>query len=345
MDDQQRLADLEREVAELRRRPRRGLWRTRWAAIGAAVAVTVGGGTALRFAVAAPGDTTPTSFFPLPPTRILDTRPLPQNVGGFVGPLGQQDTHTFQVAGVAGVPVNATAVVMNVTVDHTTWSSFLTVFPAGGTMPTASNLNWKAGTTIPNLVTVKLGADGQVSIYNLSGSTDVIADVAGYYAPANDKFISLDVFPNIGSATFGVGYGPFSGLAFADGVAQADDFHFVLPPDYTPGGAIVATMTWHTVATSCSVFWRANYASVSRAGQTHITGDTATSGMTDPQPDTAGTTANMVQSASFTLTSPRDTVPLQPGDSYTFGVYRDGTSGLDTCTATALMDSMVIRYE
>jgi hypothetical protein len=347
MQDQQRLADLEREVAELRRQqPRRGLWRTRWAAIGAAVAVTVGAGTALRMAVAAPGDTTPTSFFPLPPTRILDTRPAPLNVGGFIGPLGQQSTRTIQVAGVAGVPLNASAVVMNVTVDRTSLSSFLTVYPAGGQRPVVSNLNWKAaGTTIPNLVTVKLGTNGQVSIYNNTGSTDVIADVAGYYAPANDKFISLDIFPNIGSAGFGVGYGPFSGLTFADGAAQADDFHFVLPPDYTSGGAIVATMTWHTVATSCSVYWRANYASVSRPGQVHITGDTATSGMTDPTPNTAGTTANLVQSASFTLTSPNDTVALQPGDSYTFGLYRDGASGLDTCTATALMDSMVIRYE
>jgi hypothetical protein len=72
-------------------------------------------------------------------------------------------------------------VVLNVTVTNTTAASFLTVYPSDAPRPTASDLNWTAGLTVPNLVVVKLGADGKIALYNLAGSTDVIADVVGWY--------------------------------------------------------------------------------------------------------------------------------------------------------------------
>ena len=342
MYQERRLADLESKVRQLSRRPTG--WRSRWAAVGAAVAVTLGGGTVLHFALAAPGDVVAGSFVPISPTRILDTRPAPQNVGGFVGPLGTGETHTFQVTGVAGIPSNASAVMMNVTVDKPTGSSFLTVFPAGSPQPTASNLNWVANTTIPNLVTVKIGAGGQVSIFNLNAKVQVIADVAGYFVPGNDKFISLDIFGTdaSGGAVFGTGRAELAGLRFADEATNTASFHFVLPPDYTPGAAIVGSFTWHTAATSCAVAWRTNWVSVSRAGQVHVLGTNAFTGMSDPAPGTAGPTPNLVQTATFTLTSPVPSFTLQPGDSYTFSVYR--ALG-DTCAMYAAIDSMVIRYE
>ncbi len=347
MEHDQRLADLEIKVRELSRSQTRTGWRSRWAAMGAAVAVTLGGGTVLHYVAAAPGDVVTSSFVPVSPTRILDTRPAPFNVGGFVGPLGGSvKTHTFQVTGVAGVPSNATAVVMNVTVDKTTAPSYLTVFPAGSTPPTASNLNFVANTTIPNLVTVKIGVGGQVSVYNNSGNVQVIADVAGYYVPGNDKFISLDIFSTeAGNAVFIPGRNEQAGLRFADGSAQTSTFHLVLPPDYTPGGAIVGSFTWHTSAISCGVSWRANFVSVSRTGQVHIAGTTPASGLSDPAPIAAGATPNLVQTATFTLGSPLASVTLQPGDSYTFGLYRDGIAGADSCASFAAIDSMVIRYE
>ena len=64
------------------------------------------------------------------------------------------------VGGVSGIPADADAVVLNVTVTDTTGGSFLTLWPAGQTKPTASNLNWTPGLTIPNAVTVKLGTGG-----------------------------------------------------------------------------------------------------------------------------------------------------------------------------------------
>ena len=68
------------------------------------------------------------------------------------------------VGGLAGVPADADAVVLNVTVTDTTASSYLSIWPAGQAQPTASSLNWTPGRTIPNAVTVKLGAGGKISI-------------------------------------------------------------------------------------------------------------------------------------------------------------------------------------
>jgi hypothetical protein len=66
--------------------------------------------------------------------------------------------------------------------------------------------------------------------------------------------------------------------------------------------------------------------------------------MTDTGTLVTGGTANVVQSGTFTLTSPLASFVLQPGDSYTFGLFRSGGAGSDTCTQAALIDSMVISY-
>jgi hypothetical protein len=125
----------------------------------------------------------------LAPTRILDTR---NGTGGVSGPLagGEANTLTFKVSGRGGVPsTGATAVVLNTTVTQPTASSFLTLYPADApARPTASNLNFVAGQTVPNLVTVKLSATGYIKIYNHLGSTHVILDVAGWYGATGQFF-------------------------------------------------------------------------------------------------------------------------------------------------------------
>jgi hypothetical protein len=70
---------------------------------------------------------------------------------------------------------------LNVTAVGPTASSYLTVWPTGVTQPLASNLNFVAGETVANLVVVPLGSSGQVSIFNGSGSTNVVVDVAGWF--------------------------------------------------------------------------------------------------------------------------------------------------------------------
>ena len=77
-------------------------------------------------------------------------------------------------SGVSGVVLNVTAVASA--------GGFLTVYPADVGVPNASNVNFTAGQVVPNLVAVKLSGAGVVAIRNGSpGSTNVIADVAGYF--------------------------------------------------------------------------------------------------------------------------------------------------------------------
>lgn len=124
---------------------------------------------------------TGSTYFAENPQRILDSR-NGTGTGGAIGQLGQGNTLDVQVTGVGGVPANATAVALNVTVaDSPGPDSFLTVYPAGTTRPLASNLNFVAGQTIPNLVIAKIGTNGKVTLYNNLGSTVVIADVQGYF--------------------------------------------------------------------------------------------------------------------------------------------------------------------
>ena len=60
----------------------------------------------------------------------------------------------------------------------------MTAYPAGDTLPLASNLNpERAGQNIPNLVTVPIGTDGQIAVYTLT-QADIIVDAFGYYTPA-----------------------------------------------------------------------------------------------------------------------------------------------------------------
>ena len=128
-------------------------------------------------------------FTAVTPTRVLDSR---NGTGGYPTPWGAGQTRPLTVTGTAGIPPGATAVVMNVTVTNPSKSSWLRVSPTGTPPPLASNLNFVAGQTIPNLVTVKVGAGGKVDITNLTGHTDVIADIVGYFTPTTGSgFVPL----------------------------------------------------------------------------------------------------------------------------------------------------------
>jgi hypothetical protein len=125
-------------------------------------------------------------YNPVSPTRLCDTRsgqPDPGCPGATT--LGPGGTLTVQAEGVVGVPsTGVSAVVVNVTVTNTTSQSYLAAYPAGEYPPNSSNLNWPAGRTIANLVTVGLSSTGAFSVYNHSGSVDVVIDLAGYFAAA-----------------------------------------------------------------------------------------------------------------------------------------------------------------
>ena len=150
----------------------------RWRFLAAVMGVTAlaGGGVLL----AASSDPAPAlAFHSVPQTRVLDTRPATQ-VGTRSTPLGLAGTLDLVIP---GLPDDATAVNLNVTVVDGTEGSFLTVYPSLDARPTASTINWDAAGAVANTATVVIHSDHSVRIFNLKGTVNVVVDLLGYFAP------------------------------------------------------------------------------------------------------------------------------------------------------------------
>lgn len=121
------------------------------------------------------GDITePGEYFPLTPARVLDTRTTTRLVGGT--PI------EVTVTGANGVPANGvTAVTMNATVTGASGLGYLSAYSCDMPRPNVSNVNYLAGETIADLVTVKVPTNGKVCLYS-HADADVILDVNGYFS-------------------------------------------------------------------------------------------------------------------------------------------------------------------
>ncbi|WP_405959051.1 PKD domain-containing protein [Streptomyces sp. NBC_00868] len=113
-------------------------------------------------------------FTPLPPTRLLDTR----TTGA---PLAESVFFTVKVAGLAGIPADATAVALNLTSTGATSNSHVVVYPDPAHQAATSNLNPEPGKDKSNQVIVPVGPQGTVALNINTGSTHVILDAVGYY--------------------------------------------------------------------------------------------------------------------------------------------------------------------
>ena len=142
-------------------------------------------------ALAAAGLTAGQSLYvPLDPVRVLDTR---SGLGVAPGRVGPGQVRDLLVADGLRVPSSATAVVINVTATQPTGSSDVRVYPTpagAAAVPTVSNLNVVAGTTVANLVTVRVGAGGRVRLRNASGELHLIGDLAGYFTSAGGSSLA-----------------------------------------------------------------------------------------------------------------------------------------------------------
>lgn len=120
------------------------------------------------------------AYTPVAPARLVDSR---SGTGTTRGPFGAGESRDVQVAGVAGVPAGATAVVLSLTgTGATATQTFVNAFPGGTSLPATSDLNLLRGETRANLAVVPLSADGRMTLYNQAGTTQVVADVLGYDA-------------------------------------------------------------------------------------------------------------------------------------------------------------------
>lgn len=134
------------------------------------------------------------TFVSLKPTRLLDTRS-----STFGRKLNAKEIYNLKVNGRGGVPSSGVmAVVLNLTVTGPTQAGNIVAYPKGAAVPNASSLNFVAGDTRANLVTVPVSSDGYVSIRNAVGQTHVIADVQGYYVGSTTTTPAgaVDYFPD-----------------------------------------------------------------------------------------------------------------------------------------------------
>ena len=138
----------------------------------------------------APAPPAPPSFHPLTPTRVYDSRAAvpAQGVmssGGnrLVSVASGRTLDTGAVNSPNVVPVGATAIACNVTVDRTQNQGFLAVNPGGNTTVSASTINWFASNqTLANGVIVTISGSREVTVIaGGGGATDFIIDVTGYF--------------------------------------------------------------------------------------------------------------------------------------------------------------------
>ncbi|MHA3701003.1 fibronectin type III domain-containing protein [Jatrophihabitans sp. YIM 134969] len=147
--------------------------------LAAVVAALVGTVTATPAAAAPPVPSTPGAFVGLTPSRVLDTR---SGLGAPQAPaVGGRALHV-SVAGRGGVPTGAGAVVLTLTVVGKAAGGYLSAYPTGAAVPTASVVNWTTGQVVAGQATVTLGTGGAVDLLVSSGKpVDLVADVSGYF--------------------------------------------------------------------------------------------------------------------------------------------------------------------
>ncbi|MFI6147189.1 PKD domain-containing protein [Streptomyces sp. NPDC051109] len=114
-------------------------------------------------------------FSPVTPTRLADTRT------GAGGALAGGQTRTVKVAGVGGIPADATAVALNLTGTGATSDTHVIAYPDPAKRPVTSNLNPEPGKDKSNQAIVPVGPNGTITLYNNAGSTHLVVDAVGYY--------------------------------------------------------------------------------------------------------------------------------------------------------------------
>jgi len=123
------------------------------------------------------------AYVAMTPQRLADTRP---SQGSYGYSAVNSKTIRIGVLNRDGVPADAIAVVVNVTVIGSSGSGYVTVYPAGQALPTTSNVNADAaGRTVANMAHVKIGSGGSIDLFR-SSTMNVAVDLVGVYVPVAD---------------------------------------------------------------------------------------------------------------------------------------------------------------
>jgi uncharacterized repeat protein (TIGR03803 family) len=131
------------------------------------------------------------AYYPLTPCRVLDTRKPNGDLGGPYLQGGQERDFPVLESN-CQIPSSAQAYSMNFTVVPYNGQplGFLTVWPEGNPRPVVSTLNNLTGTIVANAAIVPAGTGGGIATYP-DQNTQLVADIAGYFAPAGQGGLSL----------------------------------------------------------------------------------------------------------------------------------------------------------
>ena len=114
---------------------------------------------------------------PTSPDRLIDTRDI--------GIVAANTPLEVPVTGRFDVPADASATLINVTAVGAVADGFVTVYPCGQVAPLASNINFRAGQNVPNLVLAAAGVGGKTCIQS-SVATHILADVTAWFPAVAD---------------------------------------------------------------------------------------------------------------------------------------------------------------
>jgi hypothetical protein len=188
-----------------------------------------------------PASPVTSTFVPVTPTRMLDTR---SGLGAPKAKVDAGQSIALQITGRSTpqgtVPANATAVVMTVTAVNNSTVTNVRVYPSGAaTVPTISNLNTTgANQTVPDLVTTALGSGGKASLFNAAGTTDLLADIAGYYVQSGGVRYQPLVPTRVLDTRYAIGV-PSAG---AVGAGQFRDLHVAGSGTSVPASATAVVL-------------------------------------------------------------------------------------------------------
>ncbi|MFI6132876.1 hypothetical protein [Micromonospora sp. NPDC051141] len=122
----------------------------------------------------------PSSFVPLSPSRVFDTKNLTESPAGA---LKAGETRPFGFSSCSCLKFGATAVALSVTVTSSTQSGSLLFFPFNGVKPIATTVSFAQGKKVSTGTIVKLGDAEAVAVFNSAGSTNITVDILGYFIP------------------------------------------------------------------------------------------------------------------------------------------------------------------
>lgn len=120
------------------------------------------------------------AYVPVTPCRLADER---------LGMGFERIDETTARIDLAACPIpdGTVSIVVSTTIVNARSRGWLVAYPSGAPVPTATTLNWNAGSTRANTATVALGADGHIAIRRKGSFGDgaVLVDVVGAFVPAD----------------------------------------------------------------------------------------------------------------------------------------------------------------